>query len=86
MPAYALDGRTLILNRSWTAISTTSVRNALGLLYRDVARAVCPETFTPHDFDSWAELSRSRDGGEYIQTVRGIGYRFDERPEGGAES
>jgi 5-methylcytosine-specific restriction endonuclease McrA len=69
MSAYALDGRTLVLNRSWTAISTTSVRSALGLVYRDVARAVCPETFTPHDFGSWAELSRSRNGGEYIQTV-----------------
>lgn len=69
MSAYALDGRTLVLNKSWTAISTTSVRNALGLIYRDVARAVCTETFTPHDFGSWAEMSRSRDGGEYVQGV-----------------
>jgi 5-methylcytosine-specific restriction endonuclease McrA len=69
MPAYALDGRTLVLNRSWTAISTTTVRNALGLLYRDVARAVCTETFTPHDFHSWAELSRAREQGEFVQGV-----------------
>lgn len=76
MPAYALDGRTLVLNKSWTAISTTSVRNALGLVYRDVARAVCTETFTPHDFASWAELSMARHAkgngsasGEYVSTV-----------------
>ena len=70
MSTYALDGRTLVLNRSWTAISTTSVRNALGLVYRDVARAVCTETLTPHDFDSWAELSRNRPAkGEYVATV-----------------
>ena len=69
MPAYALDGRTLVLNRSWTAISTTTVRNALGLLYRDVARAVCTETFLPHDFDSWTSLSRARAEGEFVQTV-----------------
>jgi 5-methylcytosine-specific restriction endonuclease McrA len=70
MPAYTLDGRTLVLNRSWTAISTTSVRSALGLVYRDVARAVCTETFTPHDFDSWAALSvRKAAAGEYVQTV-----------------
>lgn len=78
MLTYALDGRTLVLNRTWTAISTTSVRNALGLVYRDVARAVCTDTFTPHDFDSWAELSRARaeaarDGsgvpGEWVSTV-----------------
>jgi 5-methylcytosine-specific restriction endonuclease McrA len=70
MPAYALDGRTLVLNRSWTAISTTTVRNALGLVYRDVARAVCTETFTPHDFHSWTELSAARGGGEFVQGVR----------------
>jgi 5-methylcytosine-specific restriction endonuclease McrA len=70
MPAYALDGRTLVLNRSWTAISTTTVRNALGLVYRDVARAVCTETFTPHDFHSWAELSRAREQGEFVQGVK----------------
>jgi len=70
MSTYALDGRTLVLNRSWAAISTTSVRNALGLVYKDVARAVCPETFTPHDFDSWAELSGSRsEDAEFIQAV-----------------
>jgi 5-methylcytosine-specific restriction endonuclease McrA len=70
MSTYALDGRTLVLNRSWTAISTTSVRNAIGLVYRDVARAVCTETLTPHDFDSWAELSRARPAnGEFIGTV-----------------
>lgn len=73
MSRYILDGRTLVLNRSWAAISTTSVRNALGLVYRDVARVVCPETFAPHDFRSWAEVSASRDGGdsgdEFIQAV-----------------
>ncbi len=73
MASYVLNGRTLVLNRSWAAVSTTSVRNALGLLYRDVARAVCPDTYVPHDFDSWAELSRARppDPGaaEYVTTV-----------------
>jgi 5-methylcytosine-specific restriction endonuclease McrA len=69
MAAYALDGRTLVLNKQWTAISTTSVKNALGLVYRDVARAVCTETSTPHDFGSWAEHSRTRGDGEFVQTV-----------------
>ena len=74
MLTYALDGRTLVLNKSWTAISTTSVRNALGLVYRGVARAVCTDTFTPHDFESWAQLSSARTAGEangveYVATV-----------------
>jgi len=69
MSLYALDGRTLVLNRSWAAISTTSVKNALGLVYRGAARAVCTETFTPHDFDSWAAISRHRTDQDMIATV-----------------
>lgn len=51
-----LKERTLVLNRSWAAIGTTSVRAALCLLYRSAARAVDPSEWTLHDFDSWANL------------------------------
>ena len=37
-----LDERTLVLNRHWVPIGTTSVRTALCLLYRETARAVSP--------------------------------------------
>lgn len=70
MSAFALHGRTLVLNKAWAAISTTPVRNALSLLYRGSARAICPDTFTAHDFEAWADLSRTRDaGGEFVSTV-----------------
>ena len=45
MTKDALTHRALVLNRSWLAISTTSVRDALVLLYKGAARAVRPETF-----------------------------------------
>jgi len=51
-----LDQRTLVLNRSWVPIGTTSVPNCLTTLYREAARAVHPEDYSVHDFDSWASL------------------------------
>jgi 5-methylcytosine-specific restriction endonuclease McrA len=57
-----LAERALVLNRSWTAISTTTVRHALVLAYRRVAKIICPETYEAYDFGDWAELSRLSDG------------------------
>ena len=57
-----LTERTLVLNRSWTAITTTSVRHALVLAYRKVARIICPDTYQAYEFTDWAELSTERDG------------------------
>jgi 5-methylcytosine-specific restriction endonuclease McrA len=48
----ALDQRALVLNRSWVAIDTTTVRKALVWMYRGLARAVTPENYQTHDFAS----------------------------------
>lgn len=64
-----LNDPTLILNRSWIALTTTSVRNALSLVYRGVARVIEPDTYQTYDFDSWAELA-IRAGEPRIRTVR----------------
>jgi 5-methylcytosine-specific restriction endonuclease McrA len=63
-----LGERTLVLNRSWLAITTTTVRRALSLLYQESAHAICPRTFETFDFHSWAGL-RSENGDRYIRTV-----------------
>lgn len=55
-----LDERTLVLSRSWRALTTTSVRHALTLVYQRVAKVICPETYEMHDFDSWTSLSVAR--------------------------
>ncbi len=64
-----LNEPTLVLNRSWVAISTTSVWTALSMVYRDVARVIQPSTFETHDLDSWADLAVPS-GDPCIRTVR----------------
>ena len=58
----------LVLNKSWVAITTTTVRRALSLLYTGDARAIEVETYQPHDFESWSDLSIVKDQ-EFVQTV-----------------
>ncbi|MCA9410876.1 MAG: HNH endonuclease [Candidatus Omnitrophica bacterium] len=53
---------TLVLNRSWQAICTTSVRHAIVLLYRGRAKVISPDTYELHDIDSWADLSKIKSG------------------------
>jgi len=57
-----LGERTLVLNRSWMAISTTTVRHALVLAYRQVAEIICPDTYQAYDLEDWTELSKLTDG------------------------
>jgi len=52
-----LDGATLVLNRNWVPVNITTVLNALCKLYDGSARAIKPDDYSVHDFDSWASLS-----------------------------
>ena len=68
-PTYGVLGEpTLVLNRSWMAITTTTVRRALSLLFQESAQVICPRTFEVHDFASWASLEVN--GDPFIRTVR----------------
>lgn len=51
-----LSTNVLVLNRTYIPIHITSVRHALCLLYKDIARAVDRE-YNTFDFSSWADLS-----------------------------
>lgn len=53
-----LEDRALVLNRSWTAISTTSVRRAVVLLVRGAAGVVHPTTYQLHSWEQWLQQSR----------------------------
>ncbi|MCA8957513.1 MAG: HNH endonuclease [Planctomycetes bacterium] len=55
--ASVLSQQTLVLNRAWLAISTTTVRDALGLIFSGAAKAIRPETYETHTFESWADLA-----------------------------
>ena len=67
--ACALSQPTLVLNRSWYAIATTTVRRALCLLYNEAAQAIRPETYELHGFESWADLAVRPDA-PCVHTVR----------------
>ncbi|MEM7518571.1 MAG: HNH endonuclease [Planctomycetota bacterium] len=53
----ALAQDALVLNRSWLAIATTPVRHALSLVFTGAAKAIQPETYETHGFESWAALA-----------------------------
>ncbi|MCA8951397.1 MAG: HNH endonuclease [Planctomycetes bacterium] len=48
-----LERATLVLNRSWQPIHVTTVRRALCLVFREVARVVSPATLTTYAFEEW---------------------------------
>lgn len=85
-----LQAPTLVLNRAWVPIRTTPVREALCLLVKGSARAVRPDTYETHDFDSWAAL-RAEEGRPHVKTVRLtilvpeviVLTKYDRMPDGG---
>jgi len=63
---------TLVLNRSWQAICTTTVRHAVILVYKERAKIIAPDTYELHDLESWTDLSRLRDG----PMIHGVSMSF----------
>jgi len=51
----------LVLNQKWYPIGTTTVRDAICMIYRDAALALDPLDYRVHDFDSWAALAVAQD-------------------------
>ncbi|MEY4829327.1 MAG: CRISPR-associated endonuclease Cas9 [Planctomycetota bacterium] len=57
MRAQLLDRSALVLNRSWMPVHVTTVRRALCMMVRDVARVVAPDTLAVYAFPEWIRLS-----------------------------
>ena len=66
-----LDRKTLVLNRSWSPVTTTTVRRAIVLMARGAAGAVDPGTFELSDWAGWIE--RASDG---ARRIRSVGFEF----------
>jgi 5-methylcytosine-specific restriction endonuclease McrA len=66
-----LDRKTLVLNRSWMPVTTTTVRRAVVLMARGVAGAVHPGTFEVAHWEAWIER-----GPDDVHRLRGIGFEF----------
>lgn len=58
--ARVLEAPVLILNRNWTPIQTTSVKEAIGLVAKGSAKIIDPKTFETMDLFSWNDVSKSR--------------------------
>ena len=52
-PRSVLSDATLVLNRAWVPVGVTTVRTALCMLSRDVARVVLPGSYELFDLASW---------------------------------
>lgn len=57
-----LKNKTLVLNKVWIPVHISTVRAAIVLLYRGIARAVCPETYQTYSFDDWLEVPPNGNG------------------------
>lgn len=53
MSGEVLDHPVLVLNKSWTVIGTTTVKDAVVLMSRGSAKAVCTSTFLVYDWEQW---------------------------------
>ena len=63
-----LNEATLVLNKGWTPIDFTTVRDAICMVYSEAAKAVNPDDYSVHDFKSWSDL-RVAEGQPCIRTV-----------------
>lgn len=64
-----LNDATLVLNRHWVPVDFTTVLDALCKLYAGAARAIKPDDYSVHDFDSWAQL-KVAEGAPCVRTAR----------------
>jgi 5-methylcytosine-specific restriction endonuclease McrA len=69
-----LTSRVLILNRSWVAVNVATVRRAIGLVYRGMARVVDTESYKTYDFMDWAQNGN----GNGHPAIRGVSVNFRE--------
>ncbi|HVE43026.1 MAG TPA: HNH endonuclease [Planctomycetota bacterium] len=67
-----LEKPALVLNRNWTPIQVTSVREAISLVAKGSALIIEPETYETHDLRTWNDVSiaKARFDGERIRSPR----------------
>lgn len=64
-----LNKDTLVLNKNWVPIGTTSVKNAIILMSRGRALGMCPESFVAYRWEDWiSEETNLPSATNYIKT------------------
>lgn len=69
MPAI-LDWPTLVLNRSWLDIDSTTVKRALKTVRSERAQIICTDDYSKHSYESWLDLG-PKPGTPSIRTAHG---------------
>lgn len=67
MKTNTLKRPTLVLNKNWIAITTTTVKGAIIMMFKGRASSICPKTYQVYDFEDWSNLS-IQNGDPFIQT------------------
>lgn len=57
-----LKNKTLVLNKVWQPVHIATVRDAIVLMFKGIARAVCPETYAVYSFEDWIDVSPNGNG------------------------
>lgn len=68
MDVAVLDSPVLELNKSWQPIHVIDVRRAFSMMMAGLAKAVEPESYQLHAFETWADL-RAAEGEPCVRTV-----------------
>ena len=68
MSEAVLSEPTLVLNKNWLPIRVCTVRRALTLVFKDLARIIGTENYALYDFASWLDL-KVQAGEPHIRTV-----------------
>ncbi len=63
-----LNKPVLVLNKSWVVIGTTNVKDAIDLMCRDSAKALCTTSFLTYSWDDWISGSNVPEVPYYIRT------------------
>jgi len=66
--ASVLHEPTLVLNKNWAPIRVCTVRRALTLVFKDLARIIAPPNYALYDFASWADMVVPH-GEPFVQAV-----------------
>ncbi len=66
MSEMTLDRPTLVLNRRWVPLRTTTAREAIGLVAGGSAKIIDPATYEIHDLTSWDAVSRAQARFEHL--------------------
>lgn len=58
----------LVLNKSWMAVNLSSVRRAISLVYRDLAKVVSTDDYATYSFEDWLKVPGNGKH-SYIRTI-----------------